>query len=339
MSIDKAFNIRTVINNRNTHSNQSNHTENFKCFNCNSLFFLEERLLLHYHSCLYNNNNEQNRNSSYQRQRQVEVASSNIPIEILEENPFSTDILYNFLDWKLERLSKGVNFWKFHKEIKFSKEEIEKISKISKENVEKSDFLTKRIWFNSYIANNIYDSTGDSITLVINRSNILSESYFQFKTTENLNLTKEIKIFFVDEQAQDVGGVYKEWYSCLLKEIFSVELRLFYEVKNEFGCNSFFIPIGKTSLQGNVEFDEGIYYFIGQVLGKGVYDKNLLSYNLNYILLKLLLYSSNDNDNDDDNEKMNSISICLDDIKYLDYEVSSKSIYYTYIHMINTILI
>jgi hypothetical protein len=32
---------------------------------------------------------------------------------------------------------------------------------------------------------------------------------------------KEIKIFFVGEEAQDAGGVFKEWIHLVLKELFN----------------------------------------------------------------------------------------------------------------------
>ena len=32
-----------------------------------------------------------------------------------------------------------------------------------------------------------------------------------------------MRIHFIDETAFDIGGVYREWYSCLFKEIFKEE--------------------------------------------------------------------------------------------------------------------
>lgn len=41
----------------------------------------------------------------------------------------------------------------------------------------------------------------DSITLVIERDNILHDSLEQFRTTDDFDLHKEVKIFYVNEVA------------------------------------------------------------------------------------------------------------------------------------------
>jgi hypothetical protein len=51
----------------------------------------------------------------------------------------------------------------------------------------------------------------DSITLVIDRNNIVEDTLNQLETTDRFDFHKEIKIFFIDEEAQDAGGVLKEW--------------------------------------------------------------------------------------------------------------------------------
>lgn len=60
----------------------------------------------------------------------------------------------------------------------------------------------------------------DSITLVINRSSVIEDTINQIQSTDGFSLHKEIKIFFVGEEAQDAGGVFKEWIFLVLKEIF-----------------------------------------------------------------------------------------------------------------------
>lgn len=65
-----------------------------------------------------------------------------------------------------------------------------------------------------------------------------------------------------------------------------------------------FIPI---TAPRNLSEDSLLYYnFVGKILGKGFYDKNLLKVNLNRIILKQILGQV----------------IVLEDIKYLDYQVS-----------------
>ena len=42
-----------------------------------------------------------------------------------------------------------------------------------------------------------------------------------------MNIQGQIKIFFIDEDAQDAGGVIKEWINILIDKIFSQDLGLF----------------------------------------------------------------------------------------------------------------
>lgn len=165
-------------------------------------------------------------------------------------------------------------------------------------------FWQKRVWYNYYINRNVYDKSGDYVTLVISRDNILEESYNQFSSSEEIDLKKSVQIHFIDEVAQDVGGVFREWYSCLFKEIFSEKYHLFYEIQKAYGPNSMFIPVGKP--RNLSESGISYYSFIGKILGKGLYDKNILKVNLNRILLKHLLQQT----------------IVLEDIRYLDTQVS-----------------
>jgi len=57
----------------------------------------------------------------------------------------------------------------------------------------------------------------DSITLVIDRNRIVEDTLNQIDTTDGFDFHKEIKIFFIDEEAQDAGGVLKEWIFWLSK--------------------------------------------------------------------------------------------------------------------------
>ncbi len=57
----------------------------------------------------------------------------------------------------------------------------------------------------------------DSLTLVIDRENIIEHTLNQISSTDGFSFHKEIKIFFVGEEAQDAGGVLKEWIFYLSK--------------------------------------------------------------------------------------------------------------------------
>ena len=294
-SINNNFDIRRAVI-------PINH--NMKCFNCANVFQNESSLLEHYTVCVNNNYNEE-----------IRIPNTYIPKEILQENPFAPDTLNDYIDWTLSKYNdSGLNIWIQEKIIKLSTSDIKKIGKYSFTKIKQSAFYEKRVWFYEYINNNIYDKSGDHMTLVISRDNILRESFNQFRTTPSLNIIKGVQIHFIDEVAQDVGGVFREWYTMLFNEIFSTKYNLFYEVKNKYGPVSMFIPMTESSnLLDGTELE--YYNFIGKIIAKGIFDKTLIKVNLNLILIKFLL-----------DEK-----ISLEDIKYLDLQIfqSLESILFT----------
>ena len=115
-------------------------------------------------------------------------------------------------------------------------------------------------------------------------------------TTHDLDLRKSMQIFFVDEAAIDIGGVYREWYSSLFEAIFAEKNGFFFKItESDKGKHSYFIPSG-TSNYNNFNYNCKsykeilLYYeFIGKILGKALFDKITIKGNFNKILIKLLL--------------------------------------------------
>lgn len=136
---------------------------------------------------------------------------------------------------------------------------------------------------------------------MISRDNVLEESFNQFKTTGELDFKRAIHIFYVDEVAHDVGGVYREWYTNLFESIFSPQQSFFTILEtNSLGKGTYFIPEW-TPLLHKEDYLE-FYEFIGKVLGKAIFDKITLKTNFNIIIIKHIL----------------GMKIKLEDLKYLD---------------------
>lgn len=169
------------------------------------------------------------------------------------------------------------------------------------------ELFTKRIWFTNYLNKKIYDRNlyNQNTTLIIRRDHILIDSFNQFITTKDLDLRRAMQIFFVDEVAQDTGGVYREWYTNIFNEIFSEEQNFFKKVENKkFGKTSYFLSENSPLI--HKDKSSMFYELIGQLIAKAILDKILLPNDLNLVLLKHIL----------------DIPITLDDIKYLSYDVS-----------------
>jgi len=269
-----------------------------ECGRCRQSFNTENELLQHYEICFGGEGN--NSIPVLNNIVSFDVNAVNTP----ETNPFIPDDLYEYIDWEVETDEEsGINTWKNKGVIKLNSSKLSEITKQNASEIFNLKFYEKRAWYNNYINKHIYDKSGDYNTLVISRDKILEESFLQIKTTDNLNLRKSVQIFFIDEIAQDVGGVFREFYSCLFSEIFNPKYNLFIEIQNKYGPTSIFIP--HTQPKEIKDSSQAFYNFIGKMLGKGIYDKQVLKVNFNRILLKHLVKQP----------------ILLEDIKYLDLQI------------------
>ena len=131
------------------------------------------------------------------------------------------------IDWRLEINPKtNKKKWVNKGKINLTDEKTKKMigEKINKNKYINSNeiFYIKRIWLMQYLYKNYGHQKKNNPVLIINRENILEDSFHKILTTKEFNLSRPISIFFVDEVASDEGGVYREWYSCLFKAIFSI---------------------------------------------------------------------------------------------------------------------
>lgn len=209
------------------------------------------------------------------------------------------------IDWRLEINSKTKEKkWVNKGKINLTDEKIKKIiaEKINKNKYINSNeiFYIKRLWLMQYLHKNYGLQKTENPILIINRANILEDSFRQFTTTKELSLSRPIKIFFIDEVASDEGGVYRDWFSCLFKAILNKNTKLFRENNNI--ClikNSYlFYPEYK-----GMKFE--YYEFVGQLITKGFIDMMNINFNLNLVLGKQLLQKT----------------ITLEDIQYYDLDL------------------
>jgi hypothetical protein len=206
-----------------------------------------------------------------------------------------------YIDWRFYSTEDGHTIWTNLGKVILSKEEMHKIGKKSSDQISKEKYFVKRIWLLKYINKNIYDKSGNNTTLVVSRENILEESFNQFMTTLELDLRKAMTIFFVDEVAHDVGGVYREWYTILFDEIFSETRGFFYKVdERSVGKNTYLIPTVDPFQYRDIFIQ--YYEFIGKIIGKAVFDKITIRASFNRVLIKHILRQELD----------------IEDVKYID---------------------
>lgn len=85
----------------------------------------------------------------------------------------------------------------------------------------------KKIWLTKYLGKQRVPYVDDREVIIINRSNLVQESFDSFSTILDLNLHKELQIIFEGEKAQDAGGVEREWVTQIIQNLLSPEYDLF----------------------------------------------------------------------------------------------------------------
>ena len=286
-------------------------TENIRCIFCSQIFESIREYELHFNICSLNHHNNENNNNNYNNNSaQVNRLQNSNLLALLGLN--EEEEQQEFIDWKFdENLKMFKNFGKIY----VTKDEIANIDKKSMiEMKNEKNFYKKRIWFRKKLEAYIIFKEKTNSPLIISRNNILEDTFNQFTTSTDLDLRKNIQIYFVEEVAHDAGGVEREWYSSLFDEIFSEK-------------NNFFVEVNKTSFyiskNVNKKFisKKDVYYsFIGVLFSKAMLDKISIPYNLNPIILKYIL-------NYDNKININQL-YNIEDIKNYDIEIykSLKSI-------------
>ncbi|GME88556.1 unnamed protein product [Ambrosiozyma monospora] len=104
----------------------------------------------------------------------------------------------------------------------------------------------------------------------VRRQHITSDSLRCIKAHQS-DFQKLLRVEFVDEPGIDAGGLKKEWFLLLTKELFSADRGLF-AVNEESGQSWFAI---------NSCFDnDELYYLVGVVLGLAIYNSTILDLKL-----------------------------------------------------------
>jgi len=146
------------------------------------------------------------------------------------------------------------------------------------------DFDVKRHWFKLQVrrlrqqANRRYGS----IRLHIRRDHVFEDAYQQLSLRNAEEMRGRLHITFRNEQGVDAGGLSREFFGILAKEIFNPNYALF--TSTEDGCT--FQP----NPNSNVNPDHLSYFrFVGRIVGKAVADGYLLDSHFTRSLYKHML--------------------------------------------------
>ena len=130
----------------------------------------------------------------------------------------------------------------------------------------------------AYIAS-FFSRTSPYLVLRVNRSNLIQDTLQQLSRYQPESYHKPLKVQFVGEQGIDEGGVRKEFFQLLVKELFDVNYGMF-TVDDETRV----YQLNPLSLESSIEFE-----LIGIVLGLALYNSIILDIRFPLFIYKKLL--------------------------------------------------
>ncbi|TMW62165.1 hypothetical protein Poli38472_009658 [Pythium oligandrum] len=136
------------------------------------------------------------------------------------------------------------------------------------------DFDNKRTYFQSAMKKlrqtALRSHVGSSsVRISVRRDHIFEDSYYALRMRSGTELRRKLHISFTGEEGIDAGGVTREWYVILAREIFNPNYVLFTSAADS--------PTFQPNPLSYVNKDHLSYFeFVGKVIGKAVADGQLL---------------------------------------------------------------
>ncbi|KAG6617435.1 hect e3 ubiquitin [Phytophthora cinnamomi] len=157
----------------------------------------------------------------------------------------------------------------------FSQDELEQVGKLP--------FQQKHAWFVQHTAAMEVPWEYGHLLLEIERDNLLHNSCEQLLWATPDQLHQSLRIKFANEPGVDAGGLVREWFTLMTKEVFDDTTGLFYRSGNGDG-----LMINPASAEASV--DHLMYYqAIGRFIGRALFEGILIDAHLALPVCKHIL--------------------------------------------------
>ncbi|XP_034829545.1 probable E3 ubiquitin-protein ligase HERC4 isoform X1 [Maniola hyperantus] len=113
------------------------------------------------------------------------------------------------------------------------------------------------------------------LNLTVSRNHLVRDTMLQISNHDTSQLKKPLRVEFVGEEAEDAGGVKKEFFMLLLKEIFDPVYGMFKQSEET----------NMIWFSNNPFEDDVMYYLIGAIYGLAIYNSIII-----YVPFPLVLY-------------------------------------------------
>ncbi|PVI07264.1 hypothetical protein DM02DRAFT_357700 [Periconia macrospinosa] len=147
------------------------------------------------------------------------------------------------------------------------------------------EFDNKRNYFNRKIhARSVERQTHQPLQLAVRRDQVFLDSFksLYFKTADEMKYGK-LSIRFHGEEGVDAGGVTREWFQVIARQMFNPDYALFIPVASD---RTTFHP---NRLSGVNPEHTMFFKFIGRVIGKALYEGRVLDCHFSRAVYKRIL--------------------------------------------------
>ncbi|KAM4669269.1 putative E3 ubiquitin-protein ligase HERC4 isoform 1-T2 [Amazona ochrocephala] len=125
----------------------------------------------------------------------------------------------------------------------------------------------------------VFESVNPCLILMVRRDNIVGDAVEVLRKTKNVDYKKPLKVIFVGEEAVDAGGVRKEFFLLIMRELLDPKYGMFryYE-------ESRLIWFSDQTFE-----DSDLFHLIGVVCGLAIYNFTIIDLHFPLALYKKLL--------------------------------------------------
>ncbi|TYZ69457.1 hypothetical protein PybrP1_002751 [[Pythium] brassicae (nom. inval.)] len=211
--------------------------------------------------------------------------------------------------WQYDELGQLV--WKKAEDVAIDMESFSRVQgekhggeKIDFEGIMAMDFRVKKQWFLVHLSHIATPITQAVMKLPVTRENMLEETLVRLTTASPEALHTYLKISFAGEPGIDAGGLLREWFTLVCKELFSDAMGLFVATKGE--DTSYWIdPLSGEKNARHLQY----FRLAGVLVGKALFEGLVLDVHLALPLLKHVL----------------GVPISFSDLQFLDEDLHRNS--------------
>lgn len=133
------------------------------------------------------------------------------------------------------------------------------------------DFDNKKSYFRNVIRKrSVTSSPVGSLRITVRRDRVFDDSYQQLRSHSAAEMRGRLHVQFNGEEGIDAGGVTREWYVILARQIFDPNYALFCRS----AAKAATYQPNKSSFINQEHLDN--FRFVGRIFGKAIYDGQLL---------------------------------------------------------------